>query len=296
MRKIAIIGAGNIGRALAAVLKRKAEIDLWDIAPAKVKGQKELKEIIPEAEAVFLCVPSAAVLPAVRSITPLLRRKTIVVGIAKGIEAKSGETMDRLLAKSLPRGQAFSLLSGPMLAGELMRDLCGSAFAASSSPAVRKKMETMFRGTELYVCASADLRGVALAGVLKNIYALVLGAAEGFGFGWNAKGVLVAQAVDEMRKIIPQLGGKRDTVLGPAGLGDLVATGMSPDSRNRRSGMALAKGSGTLPSEGTSSLPWMLAYLGGSRNDLPLLMAAASLVRDPHHGKGKIKKLISGAQ
>lgn len=297
MSKVAIIGAGNIGRAIAEIIRpKKPHIEFWDKDPSKAPGQKELREVIRGADFVFLCTPSWAIPEAVKEMKPHLERKTVIVSIAKGIEVKSGKTMDELLARILPQNQSFVLLSGPMLAGELVEHMGGSAMAASRSAAACKRIAALFSKTELHVQTTSDVRGTALAGVLKNIYALLLGAAEGMQSGWNAKGLIAAEAIREMGQIMPLLGGKKETATCPAGLGDLVATGMSPLSRNHQVGFALASGqNGPLTSEGTNSLPFILKRLGAKKKNFILLAIAADFIKHPAHGKKELKKFFTGA-
>ncbi len=295
MYKIAIIGAGNIGRAVAAVVEpKKPRLEFWDKDASRVPGQNDLSAVLARADFVFLCIPSGAVAAAASNIKPRLARKTVVVSIAKGIDAKSGKTTDELLSRILPR-QPFALLSGPMLASELSRHMGGSAIIASRSASARRNLAELFAGTELHVETSADVKGIALSGILKNIYAIVLGAAEGMKSGWNAKGLIVSEAMSEMAEIIPLLGGRRGTATCAAGLGDLVATGMSPDSRNHQVGLALARGrSGHLDSEGANSLPFILRRLGSRRKSFPLLLIAAALLARPAHGKTELKNFFAG--
>lgn len=296
MTKIAILGAGNIGRAIAEILKpKKAKIEFWDVDPSKVPGQKKLADIIPGADFIFLCVPSFAIPQATQDIKPYLTRKTIVVSIAKGIEVKSGKTIDALLATILPPKQPFALLSGPMLASELIGHQGGSAIAAAKDAPARSALSNIFHGTELHVETSSDVRGTAFAGVLKNVYAVLLGALEGMQLGWNAKGLLAAEALNEMSILIPLLGGKKHTATCSAGLGDLIATGMSPASRNHQTGYALATGAAEpSTSEGTNALSFVLKRLGRKREKFVLLMIAEKLISNPAHGKKALRKFITG--
>jgi glycerol-3-phosphate dehydrogenase (NAD(P)+) len=294
MHRIVIIGAGDIGKAIAHVLRpKKADIRLWDKEPGKVIRQGPLSARVTGAEIVFLCVPSFVVAEAAKAIRPFLNSRTLVVSIAKGIDRKSGQTADILLAKILPR-QPVALLSGPMLANELLKNLGGAAIVASKSAAARKCLLGMFRHTELHVRTSADVRGVALAGVLKNIYALVLGASDGLGFGWNAKGLIAGEAAREMAAILPLFGGERETAHGLAGFGDLVATGMSPTSRNHETGRLLVQAK-VQWSEGTASLPFIMKRLGSRSRRFPLLAIAATLLKNPNHGCKALKAFLQGA-
>ena len=240
MARIVIIGNGKIGNAIAEILRsKKNEIAFWDSMPEKAQGQLPLSETIPVADFVFLCVPSFAVPDAACVIKPYLLRRTVVISVSKGIEKESGETMDELLSRILPR-RPFALLSGPMLAVELSSDMGGAAVIASKNAAVRNVVARLFKGTELRITTSADIHGVACAGILKNIYAIIIGAAEGMGSGYNTKGFLLGQAQSEIMGLIPLLGGARETASIPALMGDLFATSLSPSSNNHSFGVAIA--------------------------------------------------------
>ena len=175
------------------------------------------------------------------------------------------------------------------------KGLGGAAVIASKSAPAKRRLTELFRGTELHVRTSTDMRGTALAGILKNIYTLLLGASDGLGFGWNAKGLIAGEASNEMAAIIPLLGGKRETAHTPAGFGDLIATGMSPASWNYRTGHALATGApGPKKSEGTGSVPLLRKRLSRNAKKFPLLSIAATLVANPPHGRTALKKFIRG--
>jgi glycerol-3-phosphate dehydrogenase (NAD(P)+) len=234
----------------------------WDAAPGKVKGQKTLSQILPSSDAVFLCLPSSGMRLACSAIKLYLPKKAVVVCLAKGVEEKTHLTMDRLLARVLPFRQSFALLFGPMLASELSMEACGHADCAGSIRA-RETVAEIFSGTRLSVSPSSDLRGVALCGALKNIYAIGLGIISALGSGDNVRGAYVAAATKEMGEIVKLLGGRRETVLGFSGLADLVATGVNETSRNRQVGCALVVGDKCHGTEGERAAASIAALLRG---------------------------------
>jgi glycerol-3-phosphate dehydrogenase (NAD(P)+) len=295
---VTFIGAGEIGTAVSGQLKTSgAVIERWDANPAKVPHQKPLAEIVPGSDFLFLCVPSWHMRSAIASVAPLLKKKTIVVSLAKGIELKSKKTMDRLLAELLPRGQRFCLLSGPMLAEELDLGLMGAAVVASASKDVYPAVSKLFAKSKLHLEYSPDVHGVALCSVLKNVYAMSLGIVTALQMGKNAKGWFMQRIVSEMVGIENVLNKpKRSdcshiTVLGPAGLGDLVCTGFSEYSSNNRVGRELVAGKEiTAMSEGFSSLPALLGLLGTNATRFPLLQTMKRIVV----GKKDAKKEFLG--
>lgn len=258
---ISIIGAGEIGQAIAHVLSAKPNyvISLWDKDPAKVPDQKDLVEIIPPSDFIFLCIPSWVIQAGVESILPHLKPNTIVISLAKGIEREKGRTMDELLTETLPTNQPFALLAGPMLAEELKADKIGLGMVATAEASISRAIIDLFSNTNLKLEPTDDVHGTALASVLKNVYSLALGIADGLEWNDNLKGWLAAQSFKEMLAIGQTLGAQKETLLGSAGMGDFIATGFSKYSLNREVGNELVKsGQASHLSEGLASLPNLL--------------------------------------
>jgi glycerol-3-phosphate dehydrogenase (NAD(P)+) len=322
MPRVVIIGKGNIGNAIASILRpKKIDIAFWDTDPKKLfrahtpvrqkiltEKTGGLAEIIPGADFVFLCVPSFAVPSVMLEIKPYLSRRTTcgecnrttIVSLAKGIDKKSGATMDELLDRTIPHS-SFALLSGPMLAGELSQAMGGAAVIASKNIKVQNAVARLFKNTELRVAISADIHGVALAGVLKNIYAIAVGAADGAKDGYNARGLLLGTAQSEIADIIPLMGGAQGTATIPALIGDLFATGMSPASNNHTFGVELVSGARRGPkphlfTEGMFAAPFIAKRLGDRLHRFPLLGIAVVLVKQPKEGKKKLQAFLPGRE
>ncbi len=271
---IGIIGYGEIGKALHAVLKEKPKVSvkIWDKNASKIPGQGTMHEILASSELVFLCVPSWTLRGALLEIHPHLVEGTGVVTLAKGIEQETCKTADDLLHDILV-GHPVGILGGPMIAEELSSGKPTVGVIGSSNANLRKQVRSIFRKTKLEIRTSADPKGVALCGVLKNAYTLAFGIADGLQLGDNAKGCLLTRAVREMRIIMKTLGGKQSTILSEAGIGDLFATGQSPHSRNHAVGLAIGSGAKLdgLMSEGSMSLHCLENLLKTKLAELPLL-------------------------
>lgn len=272
---VVMLGAGKIGSAIGKVLAGNgARVAYWDALPGKVKGQKPLAAIVPKASVVFLCLPSWCLREAGASIAPHLSPKTAVVSLSKGIEKATLLPSDGVMRQVLPEGTPFVYLGGPLLADELLHGQPGVGVAASADPAALRKMRKLFAGTRLRIETSDDVPGVVWSSVLKNVYAIGLGMTEGLGWGANARGWFVAKAVEEAGGILEDLGGRRETFHGVAGVGDMVATGFSPHSKNRTLGEHWARtGKAPHESEGQVSLPQLLEVLGHRARKYPALMA-----------------------
>lgn len=239
--KILVVGKGELGTALSRVLgKIKGnKVTLWGKSPE-----------LPEADVVFMAVPTNAVVDVARKVNNTQDRNTIIVVLSKGL-GKEGKTPWELVSEIWQGRKA--LISGPMIAEELVSDKTGLGLVAGSSVRSINQVIGLFENSNLHLQKFEDLIGLSWAGPLKNMYAIGLGMADGENKGMNYKGWYVQQAVKEMAVIIGQMGGQKTTAYTTAGLGDLIATGFSSDSSNFQLGKQLAKnGKVTRVSEGVS--------------------------------------------
>lgn len=294
-KKILFYGAGNIARAIRSVIEHgnDAEIEMWDKDPLKVNNQKKLEEVVRWADVIFLCVNSWVIREAMSVIADDLQEHTVVVFVSKGIESDSAKSLDELAHDVLPQKQHFGLLSGPMLAKEMQEGKGASAVFAADSEEALLRVTSLLAHPLFHVEYSFDLSGVALCGVLKNVYAIGLGIIDGLNWGNNMKGWYVVETIKEMGSIIVRLGGKRETVLGPAGLGDLIATGFSAHSRNHTLGREMATlGSYTEKSEGFVSLGPLLRKLDNKIGDYQILRALSSVVLGYASAKDAFEDLL----
>ncbi|MEK7557265.1 MAG: NAD(P)-binding domain-containing protein [Patescibacteria group bacterium] len=294
-KRVAIIGAGNFGQALAFVLRAKQDmtVEMWDKDPAKVPIQRELPAVIRYSSIVFVCVPSWALRSALESIRGDLTPEAVVISPAKGIDNER-LTVDQLLEVVLLMGQPWALLSGPMIASEMLAGQLSFAALAAKEHLIFEEVRPVFSRTTVRLAYSSDPHGVALAGVLKNVYAVGLGAVEALGLGHNVQGSLVMQSCLEMAQILQRLGGHAETAWGLAGVADLVATGFSEHSRNCRVGKELVKfGKQQTESEGVSSLPHLKALVGRHIDLYPVLAAIDAIVEGTASAQEAIAKLLA---
>lgn len=259
--KVAVLGAGAWGTALALVLERSLhDIVLWghDAAhlaemqrttanerylpgiklPATWRYEPDLAQAIAGAEAVVVAVPSKAF----RIVTMALKDFSgPVVSVTKGIEHESGLTMCGVLRENAPRAE-IAALSGPTLALEVAKGVPSAIVAASEDMAIAQKVQGMFHTVPFRVYASADLVGVEMGGALKNVVAIAAGVCDGFGFGDNSKAALLTRGIGEIRRLGVACGAQAETFAGLSGLGDLTVTCFSKLSRNRGFGERLGRG------------------------------------------------------
>lgn len=290
--KVTIIGAGEIGQAIGKILKTKAQIDFWDKDPKKVKNQKTLADAVKNANFLFFCVNAGNIREAATSAKPYINKKTIIVSLAKGLEEKTWHPAAQILSELLPDNR-LAALGGPMLAEELKKGLPGFGLVGTKDTKTFKELSKLFSNTKITIWYADDINGIALAGVLKNIYAIALGIAQGLSWGDNQKGTLVAAAVMEMNLILRSFGAKPELAFSFAGLGDLVATGSSPNSLNREVGIYLGKGKSIKkPSEGYRALPGIIKLLKGTKN-LPILNALEKIILKKQAAKKVFAELMA---
>jgi len=295
--QILIIGAGELGQALGGYLRAKGDaVSFWDINSSKIVDPRPLHEIIPMADFVFLCVPSWAVRSVLSDSASVLRSASVVVSFSKGIDAAScRQTTGELLPELLPKSQPFVIVGGPMLAAEIVAGKNTAAVFASPLEITAKGTADLFRSPTFAVEVSDDAVSVSLAGVLKNIYAIGLGIADGLELGDNAKGWLVARAVNEMMGIAEIFRADKKVILGTAGLADFIATGYSVYSRNREVGDEIVKkGKCNLKGEGVVSIPPLIARLGPSAEQFPLLNVIKDIAIDCKPAKQTMDAYFAG--
>jgi glycerol-3-phosphate dehydrogenase (NAD(P)+) len=265
--RIAIVGAGSWGTALAHALARDGtrEVALWardagvaDVVartrhnPAyltdlslddRVSVSADLAATVESAGMVILAVPTDAMSQVVSRLIPVLPRTAIVVSAAKGFDAEHDLTMTGMLREMLGPDSAdrIAALSGPNIAIEIGRGLPAATVVAGDE-ACANAVRDACTGPYLRVYSTTDCIGVEYAGALKNIVGIAAGACDGMGAGDNGKAAIMTRGLAEIARLGLAAGARVLTFAGLAGLGDCVVTCMSPHSRNRRFGEAIARG------------------------------------------------------
>lgn len=294
-KSVLIVGLGEMGRAITFLLKKggKSRITQWDVDPVKNLDKRTLEELVPGADIIFLCIPSRAVRSCMLRMNKVTNRRQIIVSLSKGIEQESRKTVDGVLGEFFSDNQIV-LLFGPMIAEEIIKDSPAAAVLACKAKKSAEKVSGLFEnGFRLEY--SADVRGVALSGVLKNIYSIGLGIIYGLNLGTNFRGWYVAEASKEMALVLKMLGGKGETAYSVAGLGDLIATGFSHNSKNHMLGKDLAlSGHSDLASEGSDSFPALNKIMKEKINNFRILLALRDIVLDGKTVTDFFPKIIDG--
>lgn len=280
---VLIVGAGELGQALAGCLRKDNEVSLWDTDLTKVpdQGTRALKDMVPSADFVLLCIPSWAMRDALSNAASGLRPTTVVVALSKGMDAATGQVTGELMPQLLPSGQPFAIVGGPMLAAEIAKGLHAAAVFASPDAKVAERVAALFKSPIFMTETSTDVASISLAGVLKNVYAVALGIADGMDIDGNGKGWIAANATREMLGVAEALKMDKQAILGTAGLADFMATAYSPFSRNRAVGDEIVKkGKCDLKGEGVTSLPPLMTRLGSRAAEFPLLNVVKKIAVD----------------
>lgn len=264
--KIAVIGAGSWGTAIAALLgEGHSDVALWArdaalaaaltatrrnerylpavVLPDSVTCTADLAAAARGAGLVVIVTPSHAVRATAAALAPHVAPGAVIVTAAKGLEIGSLKRMSEVVAEEIPAAAGSVVaLSGPNHSEEVAMRQPAAAVAASSSRQAAEAVQDAFMAPYFRVYTNPDIIGVELGGALKNIIALGAGVADGLGFGDNAKAALMTRGLAEITRLGVALGARPLTFAGLAGIGDLIVTCTSRHSRNRRAGLALAAG------------------------------------------------------
>jgi glycerol-3-phosphate dehydrogenase (NAD(P)+) len=210
--------------------------------PPEVIPVSSLADAVEGAEFVVAAVPSHGLRDVMRAAAPFLSPDAVIVSATKGIEAGSLRRMSQVVCEETGGRLPVVVLSGPSFASEVARGLPAAVLAASSDAGAAARVQDQFRGPGLRLYASDDVPGVEIGGALKNVIAIATGMAQGLGVGDNTRAAVLSRGLAELTTLAVAMGGEPATLAGLAGVGDLVATCMSPQSRNRHVGEQLGLG------------------------------------------------------
>ena len=288
MSRITILGAGAWGTALALSLARRGghQLCLWSHSatlaeqladagenlrylpgftlPADIDVTADLPRAIFEADILVCVTPSQHLRSVITHIAPLLARNQIVLSASKGIEETTFLRMSQVV--SAVTANPFAVLSGPSFAQEVAAGMPTAVVAASADPLTAQTIQRDFTSSSLRVYTNDDVPGVELGGALKNVIALAAGVANGLNLGYNSAAALITRGIAEMTRLAVACGGRRQTLAGLSGVGDLILTCTGSLSRNRAVGIELGRG---------RRLPDIIASLNGKVAEGVLSTAAA---------------------
>lgn len=318
INSIGVVGGGAWGTALAATARRAGrDVTLWareeevvasinqtgrnalflpDIALEGVRATGDLAEMGAQ-DALLLVVPSQFLAAVCRQLKPHLAGHTPVVLCAKGVELATGRLMSELVEQELP-GSPLAVLSGPTFAIEVARGLPTAITLASSDTAQAQTLASALGGPMFRPYVTDDVIGTEMGGAVKNVLAIACGVVEGRGLGQNARAALITRGLAEMVRLAVAKGARQTTCMGLSGLGDLMLTASSTQSRNYSLGVALGQGRALADilaerrtvAEGVDSARSVTALAETLGIEMPICRAVAGLVT----GAATIDDIIAG--
>mgnify|MGYP001329947043 CR=1 FL=1 len=262
---VAVLGAGSWGTALAALIARHGfATTLWgrDAAvveaidrrhenprylpgiplPASLRATTDLAAAVRGVDFVLVVVPSHAFTETLRLLVPLRPAGAGVAWAAKGFEPGSGRFLHEVAGELLGPDVPLAVVTGPSFAKEVAQGLPTALTVQGEDAAFVQRVADVLHGPEFRAYTGSDMRGAELGGAMKNVLAVATGVADGMELGLNARTGLITRGLNEMLRLNAAIGGRPETLMGLAGLGDLVLTCTGDLSRNRRLGLALGRG------------------------------------------------------
>ena len=322
---LAVVGAGSWGTAFATVLARNhLPTILWarrpELAreintrhanesylpgcalPTTLRATADLEEAVGRASVVVVAVPSHALREKMKEMGPLISQEASVVSLTKGVEQESLLRMTEVIAEAgSVDPDRTGAVSGPNLAKEVARDLPGASVIACSDIARAERLQRLFHCRSFRVYTNTDVCGVEIGGAAKNVVAIAAGIADGLEYGDNSKAALITRGLVEITRLAVKLGANPLTMAGLAGVGDLVATCMSKQSRNRHVGEELGKGrtleeiiaSMNMVAEGVKSSRSISALAARNGVDMPIATRVRRIVDEGADPAAMVEELLT---
>ena len=266
MSKIAVIGSGGWGIALAILLHKNGHnLTIWSfdkketeelkasrenktklpniLLPKDIEVTNDLKKAVDGKDILILAVPSKTIRSVSKSLKNIIKDNQIIVNVAKGLEENTLKTMTDIIEEELKeKNPKVAVLSGPSHAEEVGRGIPTTCVVSAHNKELTLYLQNIFMNPSFRVYTSPDMIGVEIGGALKNVIALAAGIADGLNYGDNTKAALITRGIKEISALGVAMGGEQSTFYGLTGLGDLIVTCASMHSRNRRAGILLGQG------------------------------------------------------
>jgi glycerol-3-phosphate dehydrogenase (NAD(P)+) len=319
LQHIAVVGAGAWGTALAntlaragravllatrdavaceLLLRRRESPRLPGLALDDTVGIAPVDAAAGSYDAILLAVPAQHLRAAVGVIAPQLRPGTPVIACAKGIERGTQKFMTEVIADRAP-GATAAILSGPSFAQDVARGLPTAVTLATAEEEVASALASALGSPTFRLYHSTDVRGVEIGGAAKNVLAIAAGVVAGRGLGASASAALVTRGFAELFRFVEALGARPQTLTGLSGLGDLILTCSSPQSRNYSFGVAVGKGRPPEPASAASKLaegfftaPVLLEMARARSVQMPIASAVADILAERASVDAAIEKLL----
>jgi glycerol-3-phosphate dehydrogenase (NAD(P)+) len=297
--KVGLLGGGSWGTTVASLVSRNAPVTLWarnpktveEInslhtnstylpgakLPEKLKASNDIAETVSGADVVIMGIPSQNFRSVLQEVKQHIRPWVPVISLTKGLELDTRMRMTEIITEVLP-GHPVGVLTGPNLAREIMAGQAAASVIAMEDDIIVRELQSIFKSGLFRVYTNNDVIGCELGGVLKNIIAIAVGMGDGQGAGDNTRSALITRGLAEVTRLGVAMGGRAETFAGLAGMGDMIATCTSPQSRNRHVGVELGKGRSmqeivdemVMVAEGAKSAPAVMALAEKYGIEMPI--------------------------
>lgn len=261
--RAAILGGGSWGTTVASLVARNVPAIIWARSAETVdeintkhtnerylpgarltldlRATTSIEEAVRDADVVIMGVPSQAMRDTAREVGRHIRAWVPLISLSKGLELGTKLRMTQVIEQELP-GHPAGVLSGPNLAREVMSGYAAASVIAMEDEVIVQELQSIFKTGLFRVYTNTDVAGCELGGALKNVMAIAAGMGDGAGAGENTRSAVISRALNEITRLGVAMGGRPETFAGLAGIGDLIATCTSPQSRNRTVGFELGRG------------------------------------------------------
>ncbi len=324
MTRVAVLGAGSWGTAVAAIAAGNVETTLWArrselaaqirdahesstylpgvMLPDRLQATDSLEAACTGADVLVLGVPSHGLRAVLGDARPFVAPNVPVVSLAKGIEQSTLARMTEVAGEVLTGHETacIGVLTGPNLAREVAAGQPTASVVAMTDAAIAAEMQRLFFAPTFRVYTNPDVVGCEMAGALKNVIAIGAGIADGLGYGDNTKAALMTRGLAELARLGVAMGGDPLTFAGLAGMGDLIATCSSPQSRNRHVGVELGRGRAlddiisemNMVAEGVKSTTAVLELAARNGVDMPLASFVHRVLYEGAHPADLVPELM----
>lgn len=313
---VLILGYGEMGHAIEYLINsskqsthgREIRLDIWDKYPVEGFQSIALEESVPQADIVFFCLPVNPHREIAQQIRPLLRRDSICLSIAKGLD-EAGQTASEIFAdvfgadnsklgtelgSELEPELEYGLMYGPMISEEICVGRYAFAQLACSNQESYSRVRDLFYGTRFYIEQAFDIPGISWSVILKNVYAMIFGMADELKLGDNMRGYIAFAALQELDQLVRKMGGQSGSPYHLAGLGDLITTGTSEDSHHHELGRKLARGeTQDIKGEGVHTLEMINKHQIVDTTNYPLFRLIKGIVQDPQDVEQRINNYLN---
>ena len=297
--KVGLLGGGSWGTTVASLVTRNVPVTIWarnpetvheinnqrtnerylpgTTLPEKLVATNDIGEAVRDADVIIMGIPSQNFRTVLQEVKQHIRAWVPVISLTKGLELDTGMRMTEIINEVLP-GHPVGVLTGPNLAREIMAGQAAASVIAMEDEIIVRELQKVFQSGLFRVYTNTDVIGCELGGVLKNIIAIAVGMGDGQGAGDNTRSALITRGLSEVTRLGVAMGGRPETFAGLAGMGDMIATCTSPQSRNRHVGVELGKGRDmqdiiddmVMVAEGAKSAPAVMALAEEYGVEMPI--------------------------